>query len=325
MEAIRFIIRAASLTCVLALGSIAGAGAATDTVKVGVPSVSPTNAIFFAARELGLYAAQNLDVDIQTFRGTPATEDALAAGTIDICPIAPIDAQRAIAKGAKERIVALFAPPRAFGWYVMVAAASPITSMAGLSGKTVGVPQSGAQPELWLRRAALSIPVTLTTTPLDGSAEAALRAKRVDAAVIGPIASYRGLASGGLRALYDFEPALPPSITAGIGVNQALIERRSDVLRRWLSATSKAVRYMQDNESWTEAFLKRYFEDTDDQTVAAVYRNIIMKMNAAGEMHRDWMQTSLAPATPVAAVTKTAASAVDTVFLTAFTTAPKTR
>ena len=99
-----------------------------------------------------------------------------------------------------------------------------------------------------------------------------------------------------------------------------MIDKRPDVLRRWLSATSKAVRYMQDNEDWSEGFLKRYLCDDDSQTVALIYQNVIMKMNAGGTMHRDWMATSLQLGAPADAA-KSKAPLPSTVFLTA--SAPK--
>jgi NitT/TauT family transport system substrate-binding protein len=315
-----FTVRTATLVCTLMLGSINGAAAATDRVKIGVGPIYPTYAIFAAAKELGYYAAQNLDVDVQTFRGRAAAQDALAAGTVDLCSVVPIEAMRAIEKGVKEHIVAMYAPARAAGWYVMVPAASPITTVAELNGKSIGVTRIGSLSDLWVQRAATLARITLTSVPLDAGVEAGLIAKRVDAAVIRPPASYKGLLGGDLRALVDLEAVLPPTISEGIAASGEMIDRRPDVLRRWLSATSKAVRYMQDNEGWTEAFLKRYFNDNDDQTIGMVYRNVIMRLNTSGAMHPDWIQTSLAlGAPPVAPGGAAKLPLSGTVFSTAFT------
>ena len=74
-----------------------------------------------------------------------------------------------------------------------------------------------------------------------------------------------------------------------------MIDKRSDVLKRWLAATSKALDYMKSHESWTEAFLKKYFDDSnaDDKAIAMVYKNFIMKINTDGSMRPDWEKTSL--------------------------------
>jgi ABC-type nitrate/sulfonate/bicarbonate transport system substrate-binding protein len=297
-----FTVRAAGLLCALVLGTINVAAAATDHVKLGIGPAYPTYAIFAAARELGYYARQNLDVEVQSFRAGAGAQDALAAGNVDLCTVVPIDALHAIRKGVKERIVAMYAPAVASGWYIMVPSASPLTTVGDLNGKSVGVTQAGSLGDFWVQAVAKSAKITMTSVPLDVSVENALMAKRVDAAVLWAPASYQGLMGGELRALVDLETTIPPTVSEGIAASQGMIDKRPDVLRRWLTATSNAVRYMQNNQIWSEKFLRRYLGDNDEQSVHLVYANVIMKIGAAGSMHPDWMRSSLAfgtePATP---------------------------
>lgn len=316
MKRISFASCASVLAGAFVLGSSSVAAAATDRVTIALGPVAPTYAIYAAAKELGYYAAQNLDVEIQTFRSGAAAQDALAAGNADLCPVVPLDAERAIAGGVKERIVAMFAPARATGWYIMVPSASPLVTAADLNGKSVGVNKSGSLADFRVQRVARSLKIRMTSVPLDAGVEAGLRAKRVDAAVLWPPASYGGLMDGDLRALVDLEAALPPTVSEGIAASSDLIDRRPDVLRRWLSATSNAIRYMQGNEDWSEGFLKRYYGDADDQSIDMLYRNVILKINPSGAMHPDWMKTSLALGAPAGATKLPEASLV-------FLTAPK--
>ncbi len=311
-----FTVRAALLTCALALAGISAAAAAPDHIRVGVGTISATSAIFAATKELGFYAAQNLDVDIQTFRSGAAAQDALAAGSIDLFPAVPAQAARAIATGVKERIVAMYAPPRPAGWYIMVPSASPIQTLAALNGRTVGVTELGTPADAWVQRVAKNAHVAVTTVALGSDVAGGLAAKRVDAALLWPPASYGGLMNGTLRALVDLEAGVPPTVSEGIAASGELIDRRPDALRRWLTATSKGVRYMQDNENWTETFLKNYLGTDDGQAIAMVYQNIIRKIDSGGVMRGDWMKTSLEPATPVSTAS---APATTTVFSTAFT------
>jgi len=315
-----FTVRAAGSICALMLGSFTVAAAATDQVKLGVGPMSPTYAIFAAANELGYYAEQNLDVDVQTFRGETGAQDALAAGSVDLGSVVPIDALRAVGKGVKERIVAMYAPARATGWYIMVPSASPIVTPADLNGKSIGVPQAGSLADFWVQGVAKTLHVTMTSVPQEGGVLSGLMAKRVDAAVVRPPASYEGLMDGDLRAIVDLEAALPPTISEGIAASQEMIDKRPDVLKRWLSATSNAVRYMQNNEDWSESFLKRYFGSSDDQSIHMVYENVIMKIDVGGTMHRDWMRASLALGAPPGA---TNAPLPGTVFLTSEKTKKK--
>lgn len=320
MKRTSFTVRAATLICALMLGGINVAAAATDHVKLGVGPVYPTYAVFAAAKELGYYAEQNLDVDIQSFRAGTGAQDALAAGNVDLCTVVPIDAMHAIGNGVNERIVAMYAPAVASGWFVMVPSGSPLTTVADLNGKSVGVTRAGSLGDYWLQRVAKSANITMTSVPLDAGVENGLMAKRVDAAVLGPPASYQGLMGGELRALVDLGASIPATVSEGIAASAEMIDKRPDVLRRWLSATSNAVRYMQNNQIWSEKFLKRYLGDSDDQSVHMVYENVIMKIGIAGTMHPDWMRTALALGTepaPPGTRSKVAPPSIGTVFLTA--------
>ncbi len=286
-----FILRALPLLCAYLIGGAGAAAAAPDGVKLGVTSVYPSNAVFYAAKELGYYQAANLEVDIQTFRGGPAALDALAAGTIDVTVAVPASAAQQ--KSGNVRIVAMFAPSRPAGWYIMVPASSPVTTLAALNGKTVGVTQLGSVSDEWVQAIAARANIKLTSVALAGSVDAGLRAKQVDAAIEWPLASYKGLTTGDLRAVADVEASARPAVVDGIAVAQSTIDKRSEVLKRWLAATAKAVDYMKSHDDWTLKFLKRYFDEDDDAAVALVYKNYIMKMNPAGSMRADWEQNSL--------------------------------
>ena len=278
------------------------ASAANDTVKVGVAAAYPTYAIYHAAKELGYYNRANLDVEIQVFRGGPAALEAVAAGAIDLCSILPSAAALAIDKGVKAQLVALYAPVRPAGWYIMVPAASPIKTLADLNGKTVGVTQIGSLTDFWVQKVTRNAKVSVTSVPLGGGVLAGLKSKQVDAAILWPLFSYKGLISGDLRQLASLESSLGPTISEGVGASLDIIDKRPDVLRRWLAATSKALVYMQHNEAWTETFLKKYFDDTDDKAIAMTYHDFIMKINPTGEMHDDWKRTALEPPAGIASL-----------------------
>jgi NitT/TauT family transport system substrate-binding protein len=294
--------RALTLLSALVIGSTGVAAAANDTVSIGLGSSDPSYAIFFAGRELGFYSAANIDLHIQAFPTRAAAADSLAAGQSDLVPIAPHDVVAAQAKGAKERIVALFEPPSATGWYIMVPAGSPIASLADLKGKTVGVTRVGSPADVFLHSAGRSLRMNLApTVPLTTAGDVALRTNKVDAAVMAPPATYVAIVNGDLRAILSLETALPPAVFQGIGATQDVIDKRPDVLKRWISATSKTVDYMQTHEAWTLEFLHRYFDLTDDTVIGVIDHDYVAKINMTGEMHADWMQNALQSGTaPVA-------------------------
>lgn len=306
---------ALAAACFAMLGGVTGVSAATDDVRIGVAAIYPSYSIYYAGNELGFYKDANLNVQITQFRGGPASQEALAAGAIDLCSILPTAASLAIQKGVKEKIVALFAPPQPAGWYIMVPSASPIKSMADLNGKTVGVTQKGSLTDLWVLSAAKAANITVNTVPLGGGVDAGLRAKQVDAAILWPMYSYKGLINGDFRSIDDLGATMRPTVSEGVAASQDLIEKRPDVLRRWLAATSKTIAYMHAHEGWTVAFLKRYFSDDDDRTAKMVYTNFIMKIRTDGIMQQDWMKDALALGSSTG-INSTVST--DSVFTTAF-------
>jgi NitT/TauT family transport system substrate-binding protein len=290
---------------------------AADTVRVGLAAVYPAYSIPYAASELGFYKEKNLDVQITQFRGGPATQEALASGAIDISTIAPGAAALAIAKGVKEKIVALSVPPTPQGWYILVPVASSIKSMTELSGKTVGVTQKGSLTDFWVQRAAAKAGITVQTVPLGAPAVMpALKAKQVDAAILWPIFTYKGLADGDFRSIDDLGATMEPSVSEGWAASDDIIQNRPAVLSRWLEANSKAIVYMQTHEDWAIGFLKHYFDEKDDRVVKLVVDNFIKRINPDGAMKPEWMQASLELAASAGMATKLS---TDQIYSTAFT------
>jgi ABC-type nitrate/sulfonate/bicarbonate transport system substrate-binding protein len=144
----------------------------------------------------------------------------------------------------------------------------------------------------------------------------ALKAKQVDAAILWPIFSYKGIADGDFRAVDDLGATMEPSVSEGWAATGDLIQKHPEVLQRWLEANAKTVVYMQTHEDWTVTFLKHYFDEKDDQVVKLVVEKFIKHINPNGVMKPEWMQASLALATSAGMTTKLTA---DQIFSTAFT------
>lgn len=297
--------------------SVPHSARAADTVRVGLAAVYPAYAIPYAANELGFYKEKNLDVQITQFRGGPATQEALVSGAIDISTIAPAAAALAIAKGAEEKIVALSVPPTPQGWYILVPTASSIKSMADLNGKAVGVTQKGSLTDFWVQQAAAKAAIKVRTVPLGAPAVMpALRAKQVDAAILWPIFSYKGIADGDFRSIDDLGATMEPSVSEGWAASRDMTQNRPAVLRRWLEANAKTIIYLQSHEDWAITFLKHYFDEKDDHVVKLVVDKFIKNINADGVMKPQWMKTSMELAASSGMETKLTA---DQIFSTAFT------
>jgi NitT/TauT family transport system substrate-binding protein len=269
------------------------ASLAADTVRVGVGAVYPTYSVFFAGNKLGIYKKHDLDVQITTFRGGPATQEALAGGSIDISAIAPAAVNLAVKKGVREKIVAMFTPPVPDGWYIMVPSDSSVKTMADLNGKSVGVTLKGSLTDFWTHRVASLSGITVNTVPLGGGVVPGVKSKQVDAAIVWPMFSYKSLVEGSLRQVFSLGEKLPPSVSEGMAAHEDMIENRPAVLKRWLAATSETISHMQANEAWTEDFLKEYFKEDNQQVLALVYKEFIMHIRANGLMKKEEMEDAL--------------------------------
>src|ERR1043166_6445709 len=95
-----------------ALGPIAPfhfAAAKSITLAYQTPTLS-SNLPIIAATELGLFAAENLEVKTVFIQGGPTVMAALIGGDVDYVKVAGIPAARAIAYGAPVVIAAGFQP-----------------------------------------------------------------------------------------------------------------------------------------------------------------------------------------------------------------------
>jgi NitT/TauT family transport system substrate-binding protein len=166
--------------------------------------------------------------------------------------------------------------------------------MAELNGKTVGVTQKGSLTDFWAQRAASKAGIKVNTIPLGAAAVMpALKAKQVDAAILWPVFSYKGIAEGDFRSIDDLGATMESSVSEGWAASNDIIQKRPDVLRRWLEANAKAINYMKSHEEWSIKFLKGYFEEKNDRAIKLVYDNFIKNINPNGEMKPEWIKASL--------------------------------
>jgi ABC-type nitrate/sulfonate/bicarbonate transport system substrate-binding protein len=112
------------------------------TFAYQTPTLSGTLPIF-AAVEMGLFAAQNLEVKPVFVRGGPTALAALISGDVDYATIAGIPAVRAIAQGGPVVIAGGYQP---YVDYTLIGAKG-IANLNDLKGKVVGVTGAGGIAE----------------------------------------------------------------------------------------------------------------------------------------------------------------------------------
>jgi NitT/TauT family transport system substrate-binding protein len=287
-------LRDIAAVAVLATLSAAGAANAADKVRVAVATVYVPFAPIFAAEELGFYKEKGLEVEATVYRGGGPAQEAMAAGAADILTNSPMGAALAISKGIKQKVVAAGGTVTPDGWHVIVRKDAGIAKMADLSGKKIGVSGKGSTSDFFALWAAKNAGISVQTIPLGGNGLLpAIKAKQVDAIVLWPTFSFRALQDDTLVDLVDLGAAMGPVIPDSIVASDEMIEKRPDVLKRYLQALMKTVDYMRRNETWTKAYLAKYSGETDPGVLDRAYREVVMKIRTDGLIEVDWIKSSL--------------------------------
>ena len=275
--------------------SLGGVAHAADKVRVAVAAVYVPFAPIFVAQELGFYKEKNLDVEATVYQGGGPAQEAMAAGAADILTNSPMGAALAISKGIKQKVVAAGGTVTPGGWHVIVRKDSGIKTISDLKGKKVGVSAKGSSSDFFALWTAKHGNVTIQTIPLGGNGLLpALKNKQVDAIVLWPTFSFRALRDPQLADLVDLGAVAGEIIPDSVVVSDEMIEKRPDVLKRYLQALMKAVDYMQKHEDWTKKYIAKYAGEKDPKVLDRAYTDVIMKIRTDGLIKDEWMENSLA-------------------------------
>lgn len=124
------------------LNCVEVAGAKPLTLAYQTPTLG-SNLPIFVAMELGLFAAENLEVKTVFIQGGPTAMAALLGGDVDYVKVAGVPAVRAIAQGTPLVIAGGFQP---YIDYTLIGS-KKITNLNDLRGKIVGVTGAGGIAE----------------------------------------------------------------------------------------------------------------------------------------------------------------------------------
>jgi NitT/TauT family transport system substrate-binding protein len=252
------------------------ATAQQNKIQIGlpVPNYGPYVPIF-AAQDLGFYKKNGVEVDITTYRGGPAAQEALAIGSADMIVSAPAAAALAIKKGIEEKIVGAVSNS-ANGFYIVVLSNSPITAVKDLGGKSVGVSAAGSLVELYLLWAAKQAGVHVNAIPVGPQGLVpSLKARQVDAASLYSPLAYKLIVLGEGRSIFDVGRDMPPAIPESWVATQALIDKNPKAVAAILQSFYEAVAYLKKNQEISISFLKKYTGE-ENEKVLELERNDVL-------------------------------------------------
>src|SRR5215475_6658197 len=195
----------------------AGAAFALDKVRLGkaVP-----NSFAFGATEVGIEAKiferEGLEIEVTSFRGDAQLQQALAAGSLDVA-LGSGPGLGFRAKGAPAiGVAAMYGPPANLA--LVLPFGSPIRTIADLNGKRIGVTTVGSLTD-WLVR---------------------------------ELSRQQGWGSDGMQFL-AFGQIAKDFYTHVIFATDDLIEKRPDLLRRFLRGWFKTIAFMRANKEFVVA------------------------------------------------------------------------
>jgi NitT/TauT family transport system substrate-binding protein len=258
--------RRAMVTGMLAaLVALSGSAAfALDKVRLGkaVP-----NSFAFGATEVGIEAKifekEGIEVEVTSFRGDAQMQQALAAGSLDI-GLGSGPGLGFRAKGAPAiGVAAMYGPP--INLALVLPLDTPIKTVADLKGKRIGVTTLGSLTDWLVRELSRqqgwgSDGIKILALGQMQARLAAIQRGELDGMVIEAASGYELEEVGKARNFLLFGDIAKDFYTHVIFATDDMIDKRADLLRRFLRGWFKTISFMKANKDFVVAVVSRTIE-----------------------------------------------------------------
>lgn len=241
--------------------------------------VNPDHAVLVVAQEKGFFAAQNLEVELQTPADPNDPPKLAAAGKVDVAVTYQPQLHIHINAGLPiKRIGTLVATPLNS---LVVLKDGPVKTVADLKGRKIGYSVGGFEEALlktMLARAGLKME-DVTLVNVNFSLSPALLAKQADA-VIGAFRNFElnqmDLAKKPGLAFYPEEEGIPPYDELVLVANRDQLN--DPRLGRFIAALEQATLYLinHPDEAW-KVFIARH-KDLDDELNRRAWRDTLPRL-----------------------------------------------
>lgn len=272
------------------------AGAADPVhLRVSMAAQSSIYAPYLVAIDKGYYAQEGLVLDVTMASGGVATP-ALLSGSLDISTSNPSVLSPAL-RGAPLKILYTMANR---SQYQLWSTAADLKSIKDLKGKQVGVMARGDSFEISVKLALMRAGLPLdyvSFTPLGQASTltATLMSGALPAVMVTDADAETARDAGALskaHLLYDMHKELPMPYS-GIAVTDQFLQTHRDVLRGFLRATMKGVRYMKKFKPQTIAIVSKYNHVTDAHVADFDYESAVATLTKDGSVPDDLLRADL--------------------------------
>lgn len=240
----------------------AGGQAATKLVYGNPTDMTLSQAPMVAAKQLGYFAAEGLDVQLMGFKGSGTLIPQMLAKRVDIGYPNPDTLILSRAPGAEPLPLKFFYnATRSSGWEFIVPAASPITSVKQLNNRKIGVGAMtfGNVPITRAQFKELDMQATLVPVGTGGAAFLALSTGQIDALNLFD-AQHATLETQGtpIRRLAQL-PRYEALFSNGFVAHEDMLRDKPEVLVGFGRAVAKATVFCEANkEACVQLFWKEY-------------------------------------------------------------------
>jgi NitT/TauT family transport system substrate-binding protein len=234
-------------------------GEALALEKVRLGKAVP-NSFAFGATEVGIEAkifeAEGIEVEVTSFRGDAQLQQALAAGSLDV-GLGSGPGLGFRAKGAPAiGVAAMYGPPANLA--LVLPFGSPIRTIADLKGKRIGVTTAGSLTDWLVRELSRqqgwgSDGMQILALGQMQARLAAIQRGELDGMVIEAATGYELEEAGKARNFLLFGDIAKDFYTHVIFATDVLIEKRPDLLRRFLRGWFKTIAFMRANKDFAVA------------------------------------------------------------------------
>lgn len=241
-----------------------GAAFALDKVRLGkaVP-----NSFAFAATEVGseagIFEKEGIEIEVTSFRGDAQLQQALAAGSLDL-GLGSGPGLGFRAKGAPAiGVAAMYGPPANLA--LVLPFDTPIKSVRDLKGKRIGVTTAGSLTDWLVRELSRqqgwgSDGIQILALGQMQARLAAIQRGELDGMVIESATGYELEEAGKARNFLLFGDIAKDFYTHVIYATDDLIDKRPDLLRRFLRGWFKTITFMKANKDFVVKSAARTIE-----------------------------------------------------------------
>jgi NitT/TauT family transport system substrate-binding protein len=296
---------------------------AGNGIRIGVPTKTywPTIIAETAIRQK-LFDKEGIKAELTIYRSGAEGFEAVAAGAADLILHSSSSVAAGLNKGVNARCVANGANGY-YGWYLVVKTDSPITKVAELAGKKVGITSAGSGTDILARWTIAEHKIDFTRVPLGGGGLVPnLLTGNIDATVLYSPLTYKMIDEKVARPLIDYGAAVPAHSNSAWIASDKIVKERPQVVQKAINALYGGLAFLTAEANRAAAV--KLIAEIDEIPEAIAARELdgnIKHLSRTGEMQLDWMERALDMARLIGM--KDLAPAKD-IFITQFKPVPTT-